>query len=135
MLDAIRQRQIDESLNDIRDFNAMVFNIERRNSSLNPDNVLPYTQLNPEAIETTSVQVQQLLPLLERKRAAMAELQHVPVGMRREFSHGGSGGHQHSGGDPALQRPGANNPHRDPQPASANLPGAHQAAEESAATR
>ena len=68
MLDAIRQRQIDESLNDIRDFNAMVFNIERRNASLNPDNVLPYTQLNPEAIEMTSVQVQQLLPLLERKR-------------------------------------------------------------------
>ena len=76
MLDAIRQRQIDESLNDIRDFNRMVFDIERRNAGLNPDNVLPYTQINPEAIEATTAQVQLLLPLLEKKRVAMGELRH-----------------------------------------------------------
>ena len=88
MLDAIRKRQIDESLNDIRNFNAMAFDIEKRNANLNPENVLPFTQINPEAIQMTTAQVQQLLPLLERKRAAMTELQHVPVGIRREFNQG-----------------------------------------------
>ena len=88
MIDAIRQRQINESLNDIRDFNSMAFQIEKRNAALNPENVLPYTQINPEAIQATSDLVQQLLPLLERKKAAMTELKHVPVGMRREYSQG-----------------------------------------------
>ena len=88
MLDAIRKRQIDESLNDIRNFNAMAFDIEKRNARLNPENVLPFTQINPEAIQMTTAQVQQLLPLLERKRAAMTELLHIPVGIRREFNQG-----------------------------------------------
>ena len=74
MLDAIRQRQIDESLNDIRDFNRMVFDIEKRNVGLNPDNVLPYTQINPEAIEATNVPAQQPLLVLEKKRAEPGEL-------------------------------------------------------------
>ena len=76
MIDAIRQRQINESLNDIQNFNRMVFDIEKRNAAINPDNVLPYTQISPEAIQATSANVQQLLPLLEKKRATMSELAH-----------------------------------------------------------
>ena len=72
MIDAIRQRQINESLNDIQNFNRMVFDIEKRNAAINPDNVLPYTQISPEAIQATSANVQQLLPLLEKKRATMS---------------------------------------------------------------
>ena len=60
MLDAIRKTQIDESLNDIRNSNAMAFDIEKRNARLNPENVLPFTQINPEAIQMTTAQVQQL---------------------------------------------------------------------------
>jgi len=48
MVDAIRRRQIDESLNDVANFNSM-FNLERKHVEMQPENVLPYTQINPEA--------------------------------------------------------------------------------------
>ena len=92
MIDAIRQRQINESLNDIQNFNRMVFDIEKRNATINPDNVLPYTQINPDAIEATSANMQLLMPLLEKKRATMSELAraHIPeiLAIRMEVRQG-----------------------------------------------
>ena len=86
MVDAIRRRQIDESLNDIKNFNSMVFNLERKNVELQPENVLPYTQINPEAIAATKTSVQELYLLIEKKRAAITNAGHTIVGRPTDAS-------------------------------------------------
>ena len=68
-MDAIRRQQIDEVLNNERDVNKIVFSIEKRNVELSTDNVLPYTQLNSEAINAVGSVVNQLLILLEKKKS------------------------------------------------------------------
>ena len=79
MVDTIRRRQIDESLNDVKNFNSMVFNLERKNVELQPENVLPHTQINPEAIAATKTSVQELHLIIENKRAAITNAGHTPV--------------------------------------------------------
>ena len=79
MVDTIRRRQIDESLNDIKNFNSVVFDLERKNADLQAENVLPHTQINPEAIAATKTSVQELYLVIEKKRAAITNAGHTPV--------------------------------------------------------
>ena len=45
MIDAIRRRHFDESLNDIKNFNSMVFNLELKNAGLQPNANLMFITL------------------------------------------------------------------------------------------
>ena len=68
-MDTIRRRQIEEVLNSDMEINKFVFQIQKRNAGLMTENLLPYTQMNSEVLETVSAVVNQLFIILEEKKS------------------------------------------------------------------
>ena len=68
-MDTIRRRQIEEVLNSDMEINKFVFQIQKRNAGLMTENLLPYTQMNSEVLETVSAVVNQLFIILEKKKS------------------------------------------------------------------
>lgn len=67
-MDSIRKRQIDEVLNNDMEINKIVFQMQKRNVGLTTENVLPYTQMNSEVLDTVGTVVNQLFVILEKKK-------------------------------------------------------------------
>ena len=74
-MDLIRKQQINEVLESEININKVVFNMEKRNVALSTDNVLPYSQLNYEAIDTVSSIVNALMSILEKKKSDIHNLE------------------------------------------------------------
>ena len=68
-MDAIRQRQIAEVLDENKTIGNMVFALEKRWVQSETDNVLPYSQINAEVLDSTTSTINSLFVLLEKKRA------------------------------------------------------------------
>ena len=72
-MDSIRLSQINEAMNYDKNMNAMVFNLEKKRTSLNPDpSKIPYSQVNREALDAARAAVDQLRVLLDSKRASLS---------------------------------------------------------------
>jgi hypothetical protein len=68
-MDAIRKRQIAEILDENKTSGNMVFALEKRWIQSETDNVLPYSQLNAEVLDSTTNTINSLFVLLEKKSA------------------------------------------------------------------
>ena len=68
-MDAIRQRQVAEVVDENKTIGNMVFALEKRWVQSETDNVLPYSQINAEVLDSTTSTINSLFVLLEKKRA------------------------------------------------------------------
>ena len=91
-MDSIRLSQINEALNYDKNINSMVFNLEKKRAAMSPDPiVVPYSQVNAEALTATRAALDQLRVLLDSKRASLSLM--IRPGSRvlsQEFAHGAS---------------------------------------------
>ena len=72
-MDSIRLSQINEALNYDKNINSMVFNLEKKRAAMSPDPiVVPYSQVNAEALTAASAALDQLRVLLDSKRASLS---------------------------------------------------------------
>ena len=68
-MDAIRQRQIAEVLDENKTIGNIVFALEKRWIDMDTENPLPYSQLNAEVLDSTTNTINSFFVLLEKKRA------------------------------------------------------------------
>ena len=91
-MDSIRLSQINEALNYDKNINSMVFNLEKKRVAMSPDPiVVPYSQVNAEALTAARAALDQLRVLLDSKRASLSLM--IRPGSRvlsQEFAHGAS---------------------------------------------
>ena len=69
-MDAIRQRQIAEVLDENKTIGNMVFALGKRWVDMDTENPLPYSQINAEVLDSTTSTINSLFVLLEKKRVA-----------------------------------------------------------------
>jgi hypothetical protein len=70
-MDAIRKAQIREVLDYDKNINTMVFNLTKSQVARMSDNVLPYVQLNAQALDGMKGIVNGLLIIFEKKQAQL----------------------------------------------------------------
>ena len=91
-MDSIRLSQINEALNYDKNINSMVFNLEKKRAAMSPDPiVVPYSQVNAEALTAARAALDQLRVLLDSKRASLSLM--IRPGSRTEsweFASGSS---------------------------------------------
>ena len=91
-MDSIRLSQINEALNYDKNINSMVFNLEKKRVAMSPDPiVVPYSQVNAEALTAAKAALDQLRVLLDSKRASLSLM--IRPGSRiesQEFASGAS---------------------------------------------
>ena len=91
-MDSIRLSQINEALNYDKNINSMVFNLEKKRAAMSPDPiVVPYSQVNAEALTAARAALDQLRVLLDSKRASLSLM--IRPGSRiesQEFASGAS---------------------------------------------
>ena len=91
-MDSIRLSQINEALNYDKNINSMVFNLEKKRVAMSPDPiVVPYSQVNAEALTAARAALDQLRVLLDSKRASLSLM--IRPGSRiesQEFASGAS---------------------------------------------
>ena len=76
MIDSIRRQQIDDVLQYDKNMNLQVLNLERRGvAKMDESSDLKSTQ-NQEVIENANTKINNLLILLDKKRAESSSLQH-----------------------------------------------------------
>ena len=69
-MDSIRLSQIN---NYDKNINSMVFNLEKKRVAMSPDpTVVPYSQVNPEALTAAKAALNPLRVLLDSKRASLS---------------------------------------------------------------
>ena len=99
-MDSIRLSQINEALNYDKNINSMVLNLEKKRVAMSPDPiVVPYSQVNAEALTATRAALDQLRVLLDSKRASLSLM--IRPGSRvisQDFAHRASGVGRHFAG-------------------------------------
>ena len=76
-MDAIRSRQIDEVLNYDKNANAMVLNLEKKNTNAFPDEPfkqMPYSSIDMEVLKIFQEKLQALLVSLDGKSASVSQI-------------------------------------------------------------
>ena len=89
-MDAIRQRQIAEVLDENKTIGNMVFALEKRWVDMDTENPLPDSQLNAEVLDSTTSTINSLFVLLEKKRAEtfnMAQNNHPQRYQRKQSAN------------------------------------------------
>ena len=118
-MDSIRLGQINEVLNYDKNINSMVFKLEKKRVAMSPDPiVVPYSQVNAEALTAAKAALDQLRVLLDSKRASLSLM--IRPGSRiesQEFASGASDVGQVAAGWTALQPGGWNVLSRQPDTA------------------
>jgi len=63
-----------------KNMNAMVFNLEKRNVGLSTENLLPYSQVVAEVVDTVNISLNQLLVLLEKRKSELYTYANIHYG-------------------------------------------------------
>ena len=71
-MDAIRQRQIAEVLDENKTIGNMVFALEKRWVDMDTENPLPYSQLNAEVLDSTTNTINSLFVYWRRKERKLS---------------------------------------------------------------